>query len=713
MMRPLEDQLRSLIDGGVSPVTADEAQRRATAWERAGPTRRGGARHRRIAVVVALTVALIAGAAFLVVGTGHDTSVRVESSGQPRSPTGEVVAVTSDGRLVVLASGDGHIVRVLANDAVAQGKDADGSTSLSVTPDGQTVYFMRQPAGCGGCASIASVPVAGGPITNPIGQGCCIREPAVSPDGHWLAFTGVPGKSDAGREILLRDLTVARPPQALVYDRLWDSRFTLDVGVGEFAWAPDSRHLAFVGRDTRGGTPPRVLDTKASQSILLDQLPPVLIKGADGMSGVGYLGHTGQMLAVSDIGDRPGQSLTAEHKPLRVVAIDPTTGNTTRVLFALAGASQPIADASGTHIVIQGADGLYRWSRGDRQPTKIADHVLAATWLPAAPSPPPSKSATIIAHLITPLRGGYQSQVVELGASNGQVRVLAQIPGGVTVYAIAADRRFVYADGFNEQPPGGIPCPGQAKSLTSVLRVPRSGGQPVLEATGTRPALSPNDTKLAYLHADCGTRTQTFVPGSLAVRELGTGTEHRWSLPPPYTNGNSFGFENIGPLQWAADGTHLLTRVVSGGQPAAPPLGPTNWWLVDTTAPSGRLHAAELPIPNSGPDAPLDIIALGSTGRWAALLPAAAQGGPLRVVDYNPTRGAVSTLLTTLQVPTNGTAHLVAADASGQHLLLIMHVAAPTTPGSPYIADTNELYQWNAGDAQPTKVASNIVAATW
>jgi WD40-like Beta Propeller Repeat len=418
MMRPLEDQLRSLIDGGVSPVTADEAQRRATPWERAGRGRRGGARHRRIAVVVALTMALIAGAAFLVVGTGHDTTVRVQSSGPSPSPTGEVVAVTSDGRLVVLASGDGHIVRVLANDAVAQGKDADGSTSLSVTPDGQTVYFMRQPAGCVGCASIASVPVGGGPITNPIGQGCCIREPTVSPDGHWLAFTGVPGKSDAGGQILLRDLTMARPPQAHVYDRLWNSGATLNVGIGPIFWAPDSRHLAFVQNDTPGGTPPRVLDTSASQSILLDRLRPVLIKGADGMSWAGYLGTTGQMLAVSNIGDRPGQSLTAEHKPLRVVAIDPTTGNTTRVLFTLAGASQPIADATGTHIVIQGAEGVYRWSRGDRQPTKIADHVLAATWLPAAPSPPPSP---------TPAGDGHTREV-KLVTAHGTVWALVFAP---------------------------------------------------------------------------------------------------------------------------------------------------------------------------------------------------------------------------------------------------------------------------------------------
>jgi hypothetical protein len=49
-----------------------------------------------------------------------------------------------------------------------------------------------------------------------------------------------------------------------------------------------------------------------------------------------------------------------------------------------------------------------------------------------------------------------------------------------------------------------------------------------------------------------------------------------------------FGFENIGPLQWAADGTHLLMPVVGAGRPSAPATGPTTWWLVDATAASGR-----------------------------------------------------------------------------------------------------------------------------
>jgi hypothetical protein len=120
----------------------------------------------------------------------------------------------------------------------------------------------------------------------------------------------------------------------------------------------------------------------------------------------------------------------------------------------------------------------------------------------------------------------------------------------------------------------------------------------------------------------------------------------------------------------------------------------------------------KLPVPSTGPYAPLDIIALGSAGHWAAVLPSGAPGEPVRVVNYDPVRGGVQTLLTTFQVPVDGTAHLVSADASGQHLLFIVYIPAPKIPGST-TPDTNDLYQWNDGDAQPMRLASDIVAASW
>jgi hypothetical protein len=342
--------------------------------------------------------------------------------------------------------------------------------------------------------------------------------------------------------------------------------------------------------------------------------------------------------------------------------------------------------------------------------SSAAHHSVVATSPTGSKTSHPAGTAaqptSIVAHIITPIGAGYASEIVELTASDGHLqRVLAQVPSGLTVYAVTADRDSVYLDGLNQ--PAGVPCPGQAKTRVSVLRVPRRGGQPVLETTGARPVLSPNAAKLAYIRSDCGTPNESFLPEHLAVRQPATGTEHRWSLPSPYADGNPGGFENIGPPEWAADGTHLLVRVVSGGHAGTPPTGPTTWWYVDTAAPGGTLHAVQLPI-TDGPQSPLDIIPLGHTGRWAALMPSQHPGDPLRIVNYNPVRAATGRELTTFQPPSNATVHLVDADSSGQHLLLLV-----TTGGTENQPQATDLYSWSPGQTQPTDIAHNVVAATW
>jgi len=341
------------------------------------------AQHRTVRRLAAALIGLLGLTAGILLATGSDDRPRIATAG-PKASTalpGEIVAVTTDRRLVVMSSADRRVIRVLAEDALAEGKDADGSTSLSVTPDGQTVYFMRQPADCMTCASIAAVPTAGGSITNPLGAGCCIRSPAVSPDGRWLAFTGVPNRSDAGRAILVRALDAA---SGGTEDRYWSSEAPLSIGIVNLSWAPDSRHLAFVQADAADCKCLRRLDIDAPESTLLDHAPRIEIKGADGMSSPVYLGETGQMLAVSDVGDVPGESLTGAGKPLRIVAIDPKTAKVTRTLSDLDFANQPVADPSGAHILVRSANALYRWSEGDEQPTKIADDILAAQWVPSS-----------------------------------------------------------------------------------------------------------------------------------------------------------------------------------------------------------------------------------------------------------------------------------------------------------------------------------------
>jgi hypothetical protein len=309
----------------------------------------------------------------------------------------------------------------------------------------------------------------------------------------------------------------------------------------------------------------------------------------------------------------------------------------------------------------------------------------------AGPGGPPIAPARIVAHVLSPIGDGYKSEVVQLASDDGHVqRALAEVPDGIVVYAATADRDSVYVDAFD----GSTGCPGQAKSLGSVLRVPRRGGDARLEAHGFRPALSPDRNRLAYVRADCGEPSQPYVPKRLAVRRLANDEERVWSLPQPYTDGNA-AFENVGPLVWSADRTHLLMRIVGGGH--------TSWWWVNTTAPAGVLDATQLPIPDD-PQGPRDIIALGQTGRWAALMPGQSADSPLAIVEYHPFQATAGDQLTTIQPPGGRTARLVDADASGQHLLLIVTESQ---------TQTSTLYSWSRGEAQPSEIAQHVVAADW
>src|ERR1700730_446690 len=335
-------------------------------------------------VVVAVVVAEVAILRPTERETRISTGPRITAAGMP----GEVVAVTTDGRLVVMRSTDGHVTRQLASDAVVDPRGLNGEAlSLAITPDGKTVYFMSN-AFSG--ATISSVPLAGGPVTNVLGQGCCVHSPAVSPDGRWLAYSGVPDRSDAGRDILLLDLSLPRGPTAASYTRRWTSSTPLGpgIGIGPLAWAPDSQHLAFIHNDSPDPRSPRVLDINAPESTLLDQLPAVHLP--DGQPGqarwAGYLGNTGDMLGITG-------------RNSQVVATDARTGIGTHFLFTLPGATAPAADISGNHLVVTGTDGLYTWNTGDSQPHKIAEHVLAAAWVPVKStiyrSPPPRANAAM------------------------------------------------------------------------------------------------------------------------------------------------------------------------------------------------------------------------------------------------------------------------------------------------------------------------------
>ncbi|HEX9066407.1 MAG TPA: hypothetical protein VF843_14965 [Streptosporangiaceae bacterium] len=119
------------------------------------------------------------------------------SSAAPAGNRPAIVAVTTAGALVTLNQSDGAVSGTLVPGGVL-------GDEISVSPDGSTVYFA---AGHGCTSQIESVPVSGGTPTV-LGTG---RLPAVSPDGHSVAFATEPTLTTAcltGQQIAASDYTL-------------------------------------------------------------------------------------------------------------------------------------------------------------------------------------------------------------------------------------------------------------------------------------------------------------------------------------------------------------------------------------------------------------------------------------------------------------------------------------------------------------------------
>src|SRR5829696_3016137 len=284
LMSRLSELLEEAI-GQIDASPAIEQLERRAAVARRGPRRRGA-----VLTLLSVVAAVVVVSAVLLVRGGGSDPVRVQSDGGVGSAAlpGGLVVVTADGQLELRSSVDGQLIRTLAENA-----DVSSGSSIAVTPDGETVYFNQRTSDA---TNLVSVPVAGGHVTPFGGLQCCLQHAAVSPDGRWLAFTGVPNRSDAGRDILLHDLQ-AHDGSSTIYDRRWTSSpaTDLDRGISGLTWAPDSHHVAFslfTGSATDGA--PRVLDIDSAQSTLLDSLPTITTPVVSSR----YLGATGNMLGV-------------------------------------------------------------------------------------------------------------------------------------------------------------------------------------------------------------------------------------------------------------------------------------------------------------------------------------------------------------------------------------------------------------------------------
>jgi hypothetical protein len=220
---------------------------------------RGNRRRRQALAAAVLAFAIAAGGAGTAYASLGRSGLTAPAAGRAPSavPSGQggtgrpdIIAVTSQGALVVLDPLTGIARKILVRGGVLAG-------AVSVSPDGRTVYFAAR-HGCEG--TIESVPAAGGRVSV-IAPGVL---PAVSPDGTRVAFVRMPsGCGHAG--------SAAASPAVVVRDLAGGGETVLPAAprpasagaVPELSWSPDGKRLLVaVGR------------SKGSVSWVLAQVDP-------------------------------------------------------------------------------------------------------------------------------------------------------------------------------------------------------------------------------------------------------------------------------------------------------------------------------------------------------------------------------------------------------------------------------------------------------
>jgi hypothetical protein len=379
----LDERLREAVD-----AHARTMRPRPDAWSQIHQRLTGPGSSTKARVVVAAIGLVIAALAVVLVLNTRDASGPVVETPGAFSASGAIVAETTDAKLVVLSSRTGSVVRTLVTDVGV-------GAPFSVSPDGSTLFFGRPSMSVDGCPGreVAAVPITGG---TPQVIASAATQPAVSPDGHHLAYLSYLGPNGC-----------TPPPQKLVIVALarhgtTASQWTVSQrgqSLSQLSWAPDSRHLAYVLYDVNSGSYPRVLNTATPGASLAGTPYPQ----SDATGWYGYLGDTGEFLGLF-------QPSPDQQHPPEVVALDPITGAIRRrlvTLDGLTGVDALTSDPTGRHLLIvatrPGASpsqpenlGLYRWNQGDRHVTLITSGVSAANWIPttSAPRTPTSTSST-------------------------------------------------------------------------------------------------------------------------------------------------------------------------------------------------------------------------------------------------------------------------------------------------------------------------------
>jgi Tol biopolymer transport system component len=584
------------------------------------------------AVGILVIVGLIAAA--VVRDLNDDSSKVISDPGVGAPMPGRIVAVTDSGRVVVL---DSAIGKVLDERAVARTSSGE---QVVVSADGRDLYFG--PRGFDrSCADRSlSKLTLDGPVRSVDPVAARAMSPAPSPDGRYLAFLRCSPSSTRPDEIVLRDLMTDR-------DRVTSAPEGTRLS-GQLSFELDSRHV-LVGV----GTGLHRLDLVGGEAL----------PGAD----------LGIASWVIPRGLRDDQFLAFKGAPGTVIAIDGPKPFTADRLLRLPEASKQLAvDASGDHVLASTVDGaLYRWSTGDGAPTKVADRIATAAWIPGPtppePDPGPKPTASPPQRVLVfgkTARGG-PSMVVLPSASRGgigEMQGVSNVVAGSPV-AVTADGRVAYVvrKSVNSTCGGG----------DAIFRQPiASGVRDGEEITNaTAPAISPDGKYLAYLRCSGATDTATIV-----LRNLETGSERE-------TPG-LFSFTTR-LLAFSPDSRHVL---VEGRADSSGPVQPRELDLVGGEQEPGRAIPAA---------AGVDVAAYWGEDSLVAIDDHAS---PQSVVPVSPTSGEVRETLFGADA-LRGSITDIVPNATGTAMLVVV--------------DNSRLYWWAPGMSAPSTLDQAMLTAAW
>jgi hypothetical protein len=311
------------------------------------------------------------------------------------------------------------------------------------------------------------------------------------------------------------------------------------------------------------------------------------------------------------------------------------------------------------------------------------------------------------------------SNVVVLSSATGRIeRTLAS---NISIFAPGLPNVSVAPDGtvfFESAEPAAYNR--QFGSGDQILAVPIAGGQIRDIAAGSDPQVSPNGQFLAFISPDpagqAGEAPYLVPPVGIDIATLGSGgiiLRNRTLVPGPAELN-----QGASDLSWANNSSELSLDLLN------PTTNVTTSWTVPINGTVTSLASAR--------KIPVDEAGLTWNGYWGTSKSGTPVGlgvlsltsGGQEIVTIDPSTGRIVHRLFNLPAaicaaaPSAGNvgcssdfSNEVIGDTAGTSVLVAG--ATPLVDGSPTTSGQTFLYRWNLGEGAPTRLANQILVASW